>query len=53
MLIIERPNIPPVILKSSRFSFNNKKSNLSSLCGLNFSSHVLKLVDRELKNGQF
>ena len=31
MLIIERPNIPQVILKSSRFSFNNKKQPIKSL----------------------
>ena len=36
MLILLHPGVPQYILKS-HFSFNHKKSNLSSLSGLSFS----------------
>ena len=53
------PVNPQDILKS-RFSFNNKKRNISSLwglisafCGINLISYVLKLAETGLKKGQF
>ena len=59
MLILLHPGIPEYILKS-HFSFNHKKSNLSSLIGLSSSfvwykcfSLFAKRVGSGLKKGQF